>query len=152
MTRTMLSSFDEISLLFETTQQSLGATLRGLKYRWVVSNNNEVSSNDDDVVQVRRRLVPKRGRVADGWHKSIRLCRAVSSKPEEHATTKWSILAMNCNVSTRLLSKSTSDIFCSCMFHWSKFVHVWTTQLSFVHVLTRGHVAPLAQKQKIVNY
>jgi hypothetical protein len=67
MAWTRLSSlFDEISILFEKTQQSLGP-------RNVVWNIGELSrtisrfhQNNDNVVQVRRRFVPKRGRVADG--------------------------------------------------------------------------------------
>jgi hypothetical protein len=31
------------------------------------SNNNEISSNDDNIVQVRTRFGPKMGWVADGW-------------------------------------------------------------------------------------
>ncbi len=46
--------FDEISLLFETTQQSLG-----LKCWRVASNNNEIHQNNDNVVQVSRRLSKK---------------------------------------------------------------------------------------------
>ncbi len=41
-------------------------TLRGLKFWRVVSNNKEISSNNDNVVQARRRFVPKMGWVADG--------------------------------------------------------------------------------------
>jgi hypothetical protein len=58
--------FDEISLLFETTQQSLGP-------RYVVWNVGELSritrlyQNNDNVVRVLRRLVAKMGWVADGW-------------------------------------------------------------------------------------
>ncbi len=68
MAWTTLSSFDEISILFEKTQQSLGP-------RYVVWNIGELSrtisrfhQNNDNVVQVRRRFVPKMGRVADGCY------------------------------------------------------------------------------------
>jgi hypothetical protein len=57
--------------LFETTPQSLGP-------RNVVWNVCELSrtisrfhQHNDNVVQVRRRFVRKRGRVADGWSKMI---------------------------------------------------------------------------------
>ncbi len=73
MAWTMLSSFWWNLVIVRDNSAIARTTLRGLKYRWVVSNNNEISSNDDNVVQVRRRFVRKRGRVADGWSNDMLL-------------------------------------------------------------------------------
>ncbi len=57
MAWTMLSSFDEISLFFETTQQSLGP--RNSETLASFLNNSELHPNDDNVAQARGRFVQK---------------------------------------------------------------------------------------------